>query len=131
MKGSNDGVTWQVIDRRAGESFDWRLQTRPFKLDRPSNFSHFRIEFADAAVTLAEVEFLTTERRAPTPLAVEVGDGVAEAGGTAPVEVKLTNEGNAPLSGEVTATVPEGWTVEPAGHRRSARSRRARPRRSR
>ena len=113
LKGSNDGATWQVIDRRSEESFDWRPQTRPFKLDRPSNFSRFRIEFADAAVTLAEVELLTTEKRAPAPLSAEVVNGVAEAGGTASVGVKLRNDGSAPLSGEVTATVPEGWTVEP------------------
>jgi hypothetical protein len=114
VKGSNDGVKWTVLDQRSGEKFDWRSQTRPFKLDRPSNFSRFRIEFGDPAVKLAEVEFLANEKPVVSPLFAEVENGVAEAGGTAQVAVRLTNEGSAPLSGAVTATVPEGWTVEPA-----------------
>jgi predicted alpha-1,2-mannosidase len=114
VKGSNDGVKWTVLDERHGETFKWRSQTRPFKLDRPANFSRFRIEFAGAAVRLAEVELLTSEKRAAAPLAIEVENGVAEAGATAPVRVKLANEGTAPLSGDVTATVPQGWSVEPA-----------------
>ncbi len=115
VKGSNDGRRWTVLDARQGETFKWRSQTRPFKLDRPSEFSRFRIEFSGGApVTLAEVELLTNEKPVVSPLFVEVGNGVAEAGGTAQVAVKLTNEGNAPLSGAVTATVPEGWTIAPA-----------------
>ena len=114
-EGLNDGAPLDRCSTRAGQAVrvalaDAAVQVRP--AERVLAFPD-RVR-RRAAVTLAEVEFLTTERRAPTPLAVEVGDGVAEAGGTAPVEVKLTNEGSAPLSGEVTATVPEGWTVEPA-----------------
>jgi predicted alpha-1,2-mannosidase len=113
VKGSNDGRRWTVLDQRNGEAFKWRSQTRPFKLDRPSEFSRFRIEFG-AAVRLAEVELLANEKPVVSPLVAEVRNGVAEAGGTAQVAVKLTNEGSSPLSGSVTATVPAGWTVEPA-----------------
>src|SRR3954451_8926386 len=57
LKGSNDGQTWTVLDRRAGESFQWRSQTRPFQVADPGAYRHYRIEFAKpSAVTLAEVE---------------------------------------------------------------------------
>jgi predicted alpha-1,2-mannosidase len=111
VKGSDDGRSWTVLDQRQGETFKWRSQTRPFKLDRTSPFSRVRIEFGDGTVDLAEVEFLTTEKRADAPLEIDVEKAVGEPGNTA-VQVKLTNWGDAPLSGAVTATV-EDWTVEP------------------
>jgi NPCBM-associated, NEW3 domain of alpha-galactosidase len=90
-----------------------RSQTRPFKLDRPSNFSRFRIEFGGTAVRLAEVELLTTEKRAAMPLEADVEGGVGEAGSTVQINVKLANWGDAPLRSELTATVPDRWTVAP------------------
>jgi NPCBM-associated, NEW3 domain of alpha-galactosidase len=90
-----------------------RSQTRPFKLDRPSNFSRFRIEFGGTAVRLAEVELLTTEKRAAMPLEADVEGGVGEAGSTVQSNVKLANWGDAPLRSELTETVPDRWTVAP------------------
>ena len=112
VKGSNDGRTWTVLDRRQDEPFEWRLQTRPFKLDRPSNFSRFRIEFTGAAVKLAEVELLENERAAAQPLEADVETAVGEPGETVPVRVKLSNWGDAPLSGQLRASI-EDWTVAP------------------
>ncbi|HEX2411181.1 MAG TPA: GH92 family glycosyl hydrolase [Solirubrobacteraceae bacterium] len=112
VKGSNDGSRWTVLDRRSDETFMWRSQTRPFELDRNGKFSQLRIEFG-GAVRLAEVELLTHEPAIPAPLFAEVASGVTQAGGTAEVPVTLTNDGTSPLSGEVTATAPDGWTVEP------------------
>jgi len=115
VKGSNDGRTWEVLDERRGETFDWRSQTRPFKLGAAGSHSHYRIEFAGAApVTLAEVELLTTEERAARPLEVEAAGDVARAGETATVSVEVFNWGDASQSGQVTASAPAGWSVEPA-----------------
>jgi predicted alpha-1,2-mannosidase len=112
--GSNDGTTWTELDERRGETFDWRLQTRPFKLDRAGRYAHYRIDFGGASVRLAEVELLTNEARAATPLEVEATGGVVRAGQTTTVQATVFNWGDASQSGQLTATAPAGWTVEPA-----------------
>jgi putative alpha-1,2-mannosidase len=71
VEGSNDGTTWTTVDRRAGETFAWRRQTRPFKVQHPGTFKQYRITIdktsgADGA-TLAEVEFLAAGPAAATP----------------------------------------------------------------
>ncbi|MET0423739.1 MAG: GH92 family glycosyl hydrolase, partial [Actinoplanes sp.] len=58
LRGSYDGVTWTTIDTRADEKFDWRLQTRPFKIANPGRFKHYALQTAATGVTLAEVELL-------------------------------------------------------------------------
>ncbi|WP_438871365.1 GH92 family glycosyl hydrolase [Paractinoplanes lichenicola] len=55
VRGSYDGTTWTTIDTRSSEKFDWRLQTRPFKIASPGRYKHYSIEFEG---TLAEVELL-------------------------------------------------------------------------
>jgi predicted alpha-1,2-mannosidase len=62
LEGSTDGKKWTALDRRDGEVFDWRLQTRPFKVEKPGTFSHYRIRVTEntgeATTSLAEVELL-------------------------------------------------------------------------
>ncbi|HEU4426425.1 MAG TPA: GH92 family glycosyl hydrolase [Pilimelia sp.] len=62
LKGSNDGTTWQVLDRRSSETFAWRLQTRAFKIASPGSYAFYRLEVTrntgDASTTLSEVELL-------------------------------------------------------------------------
>jgi predicted alpha-1,2-mannosidase len=58
LKGSNDGVKWKVLDRRRAETFQWRLQTRAFKVDDPGKYAHYRLEFTGAGASLAEIELL-------------------------------------------------------------------------
>ena len=57
LQGSYDGSTWTTIDERSDQSFEWRLQTRPFKIAHPGRYAHYRLEVA-AGTTLAEVELL-------------------------------------------------------------------------
>jgi predicted alpha-1,2-mannosidase len=114
VKGSKDGAKWKVLDVRSGEEFQWRLQTRPFKLDHPGRYSHVRIELAGDAVRLAEVELLTSEERAATPLEVEAEGMAVRAGQTATVKATVFNWGDASQSGQVTAKAPAGWSVQPA-----------------
>jgi hypothetical protein len=117
LKGSNDGRRWQVVDARRGEAFRWRTQTRPFKVADPGDYRRYRIEFSGAGaggVGLAEVELLTRNTYAATPLMAEVDSQTSRPGRTVPVHVTVTNTGSAPARGDVTLSAPAGWTVDPA-----------------
>jgi len=59
LTGSNDGTKWTVVDKRSAEIFQWRLQTRAFKIDKPTTYAHYRLEFTGpASASLAELELL-------------------------------------------------------------------------
>jgi predicted alpha-1,2-mannosidase len=118
VKGSNDGGSWKTLDERRSEAFQWRSQTRAFKLARPGNYAYYRIDVTEngglATTTLAEIELLTNEK--PSPLMVKVQSAVAGAGETVPVGVVVSNTGDAPARGEISVTGPQGWTISPATH---------------
>jgi len=65
LEGSNDGTTWNQLDRRDGEAFEWARYTRPFRLDAPGSYRHYRLVITaasdDRKFSLAEVELLGTE----------------------------------------------------------------------
>ncbi|MFI5930883.1 GH92 family glycosyl hydrolase [Actinoplanes sp. NPDC051494] len=62
LSGSYDGTTWTTIDERMAQTFDWRLQTRPFKIAKPGRYSQYKLDVTantgEATTTLAEVELL-------------------------------------------------------------------------
>ncbi|WP_243041359.1 GH92 family glycosyl hydrolase [Dyella sedimenti] len=62
VEGSADGVHWTVLDRRQGERFPWRRQTRAFAIAKPGQYTHYRWRVvpdgAGHAVNLAEIEWL-------------------------------------------------------------------------
>jgi predicted alpha-1,2-mannosidase len=70
LKGSFDGKNWAVVDERKDQTFQWRQQTRAFKVAKPSRYTHYRLEFG-GPVTLAEVEFLAK----PTPACTQTITG--------------------------------------------------------
>lgn len=43
LYGSNDGVTWEVVDVRSGEEFNERRQTRRFNVEFPTAYTHFKL----------------------------------------------------------------------------------------
>ncbi|NUR84529.1 MAG: glycoside hydrolase family 92 protein, partial [Nonomuraea sp.] len=55
LEGSYDGATWTTVDERAGESFRWARQTRPFKIAHPGRYTSYRLT---AQGSLAELELL-------------------------------------------------------------------------
>ena len=61
LSGSNDGITWTVIEKRTGQSFASRLMLRDFVLSQPSApYLMFRIDMAaqNGAITqLSGIEF--------------------------------------------------------------------------
>ncbi|PYD47713.1 GH92 family glycosyl hydrolase [Novacetimonas pomaceti] len=58
VEGSDDGTHWDVVDRRAGESFAWRQQTRVFAISRPGNYRAYRLVPEKGRTRLAEIEWL-------------------------------------------------------------------------
>ncbi|MFI7599216.1 GH92 family glycosyl hydrolase [Actinoplanes sp. NPDC049681] len=62
LSGSYDGTTWTTIDERADQTFDWRLQTKPYKITKPGRYSHYKLDVTansgEASTTLAEIELL-------------------------------------------------------------------------
>src|SRR4051794_35161657 len=71
LSGSDDGRTWTELDRRSGEAFPERLQTRPFKIATPGSYSTYRLQVTenggDAQTSLAEVELLVGRERRAAP----------------------------------------------------------------
>ena len=62
LRGSYNGTTWTTIDERSDQTFDWRLQTKPFKIAHPGRFKYYQLQVTknsgEASTTLAEVELL-------------------------------------------------------------------------
>ncbi|WP_305782514.1 GH92 family glycosyl hydrolase [Symbioplanes lichenis] len=57
LSGSYDGTTWTTIDSRKGVTFDWRKQTKPFKITSPGHYTHYKLSLEGSA-TLSEIELL-------------------------------------------------------------------------
>src|SRR3954470_12193083 len=109
LKGSNDGGrSWKVLDTRSGETFKWRKQTRPVKIDVPGRYERCRLE---ASGTLPEIELLNHDEA--VPLGTEVGSSATWPGSTVPVRVEVWNSGGASLGGDVVLSVPDGWSASP------------------
>ncbi|HEY6738541.1 MAG TPA: glycoside hydrolase domain-containing protein, partial [Actinopolymorphaceae bacterium] len=122
LEGSRDGERWRTLDRRSGQEFRWRNQTRVFEIDRPGPYAYYRLRFegGGSTVSLAEIELLGT---------VPVGEGDALSASLSPrqaltlppdepveheftLEVTVTAPGTTEV--DVQAEAPDGWTVEPA-----------------
>ncbi|WP_018680305.1 GH92 family glycosyl hydrolase [Actinokineospora enzanensis] len=57
LRGSDDGETWYTLDTRAGQTFPWRAQTRPFRVTSPARYRHHSFIF-DGTVRLAQIQLL-------------------------------------------------------------------------
>ncbi|MEN0129870.1 MAG: GH92 family glycosyl hydrolase [Brevundimonas sp.] len=61
LEGSNDGKTWVRLDKRSGEVFASRQQTRAFSIDAPAVFRDYRLRVTastGSTTTISEVELL-------------------------------------------------------------------------
>ena len=59
LEGSSDGKHWTVVDKRQGEQFAWRRQTRAFGVAHPGNYRYYRWHAQGAhGVVVAEIEWL-------------------------------------------------------------------------
>lgn len=89
VEGSKDGgKTWRTLDTRTGQSFPWRVQTRPFRLRDTGTYTSYRLvvtatKGADAP-NLSEIEFLTDGSKAQnTGLKVAAGPAIETSEDTA------------------------------------------------
>ncbi|MEU4623252.1 ThuA domain-containing protein [Actinoplanes sp. NPDC023801] len=71
LKASADGQTWTELDRRTGQSFPDRFQTRRFELSAPQNHRFFRLEITanggEPLIQLADLRLFTADAVAPPP----------------------------------------------------------------
>src|SRR5581483_4690929 len=59
LEASQTGRTWTVIDKRSGQTFPWRGQTRPVSGAHPGSYRMYRLVFTGTGqASLAEVELL-------------------------------------------------------------------------
>jgi hypothetical protein len=59
LEGSTDGKHWTSIDRRHGEQFAWRRQTRAFGVAHPGSYRYYRWHaLGTHDVVVAEIEWL-------------------------------------------------------------------------
>jgi hypothetical protein len=61
LEGSTDGKHYQMVDKREGESWPWRRQTRAFAVGTPGAYAWYRLRLVAAdtnGLDLSEVEFL-------------------------------------------------------------------------
>ncbi|HEU4424365.1 MAG TPA: ThuA domain-containing protein, partial [Pilimelia sp.] len=74
LQGSADGQTWSDVDRRTGQTFPERFQTRRFTVATPGEFKHYRLNITanagDPIVQLADLLLFTGSTTAPRPPAV-------------------------------------------------------------
>ena len=116
LEGSADGENWMPVDERTGEQFRWGTQTRPFQIESPSAFAHYRLSITDGSTpTLAELELLADPAAAPSEFALYAASGVtAEVGAelTDPIAT-LTGPGQAE-DYDVTVDFRDGSAAQPA-----------------
>jgi predicted alpha-1,2-mannosidase len=125
LQGSYDGKKWATVDTRSGETFDWRLQTRPYKITKPGRYASYRLEVTansgEATTSLAEIELLghappscttTIANKIVGKLTVKSGVTCLTRGSTVTGAVQIS--GNASLY-VIDATVKGPITVTKAG----------------
>ncbi|MCA2216495.1 GH92 family glycosyl hydrolase [Wangella sp. NEAU-J3] len=121
LRGSYDGTTWTTIDERTAQRFDWRLQTRPFKIEKPGRYPYYRLEVTAGTAALAEIELLGKPAPACTTtigdhvrgdLTVRSGVTCLTAGATVAGTVTVRNGASLYATG---ATLRSGLTATGAG----------------
>jgi predicted alpha-1,2-mannosidase len=127
LKGSFDAKKWAVIDSRTAQTFDWRLQTRPFKIAKPGRYAHYRLDVITTTgststpvtpTTLAEYELLarapqacttTIANRVVTKLAITSGVTCLTNGATVSGSIAISKGASlyatdATVKGSITVT---------------------------
>jgi predicted alpha-1,2-mannosidase len=122
LNGSFDGKKWSVIDSRTAQEFDWRLQTRPFKIAKPGRYAHYRLDVlttsGTTSTTLAEYELLarapqacttTIANRVVTKLAITSGVTCLTNGATVSGSIAISKGASlyatdATVKGSITVT---------------------------
>ncbi|HET6480293.1 MAG TPA: ThuA domain-containing protein [Actinoplanes sp.] len=71
LQGSADGQAWTDLDRRTGQTFAERFQTRRFDVAQPREFKHYRLNITansgDPLIQLADLRLFTGNAEPPAP----------------------------------------------------------------
>ncbi|MBD9477444.1 glycoside hydrolase family 92 protein [Pseudoxanthomonas sp. PXM02] len=68
LEGRSGEGRWTMLDQRSAQTFVSAHQLRPFVIERPGEYTDYRVRFGrDASVALSEVELLQPVSRAPVP----------------------------------------------------------------
>lgn len=74
LQGSDDGQSWVDLDRRTGQTFADRFQTRKFDFDNTRSFLHYRLDITanagDQIVQLADLRLFAGDATPPPEPAV-------------------------------------------------------------
>jgi PKD repeat protein len=74
LQGSADGQAWTDLDRRTGQTFPERFQTRRFDIATPASFKYYRLNITansgEPLIQLADLRLFTGAATAPQPPAV-------------------------------------------------------------
>ncbi|WP_028662803.1 ThuA domain-containing protein [Saccharomonospora halophila] len=69
LQGSTDGQSWTDLDRRTGQDFPDRFQTREFRFDNEDSHRYYRLDITandgEGATQLAEIELYTADATPP------------------------------------------------------------------
>ncbi|MFG1992682.1 ThuA domain-containing protein [Actinoplanes sp. NPDC048988] len=74
LQGSADGSAWTDLDRRTGQTFPERFQTRRFGIANPADFTFYRLNITansgEPLIQLADLRLFTGTTETPAPPAV-------------------------------------------------------------
>ena len=110
--GSNDGVNWDTLDTRTGQSFAARFQTNTYTLSPTAAYEYYRLNITanggDAGIQLSEWQILSADLTPPviaTPSNILIGT-VNGSGETVTFNATATDNEDSPVT--VLCTPPSG-----------------------
>ena len=75
LQGSQDGQNWTDLDRRTGQTFPERFQTRKFDFTNTTVYAHYRLNITansgDPIIQLADLRLFAGDAEPPQPPAVQ------------------------------------------------------------
>jgi len=94
LQGSQDGIRWTTLDYRPGEVFQWRNQTKDYRIGLPGKFAQYRLDVfksTSATPSLAEIQLLAGGD-------VQIGGGTVAVTGSATVPARTGAAVSVPLA---------------------------------
>jgi len=82
LQGSQDGANWTDLDRRTGEDFPQRFQTKQYEVDNTTAYQYYRLDITansgDPLTQLAELQLFKGDPTAPPDEQLPVQEAVVD-----------------------------------------------------
>jgi predicted alpha-1,2-mannosidase len=81
LQGSNDGTSWTDLDRRTGQDFSDRFQTKEYRFTNATQYTYYKLDITanhgDSLTQLAELDLSNGDTTPPpaTPMRAEISAG--------------------------------------------------------